>query len=291
MRKWATILVGIMLTASLAACGNDNSNKGAEAASNSAAAGEKANANTASNKEGVPEAKELIQNVADAGGLMSFTMDSTIEQKVKITADGQEQTQNISTKLKQDMVKEPIALYQEIVSTSEESSGATIKQYITEEGIYSQQDGGEWQKLPDESTAPIIEQLENTGSPEQQFKQFESIADQLTVTEEGGSYLLKANLSGDGVKELAKSYLTAQAGNAEVAALMDQMNIQSMDLSYKVNKETYYPEDMNAVTVMSMDFEGRTLSMTMDMKIKLSNFNKFETIEIPDDVKDSASEA
>ncbi|MDO7905572.1 hypothetical protein Q5741_04000 [Paenibacillus sp. JX-17] len=290
MKKWAVILTGVMLTASLSACSSNDEAKSDTPATSTSTPSTDASATKASEETKVPTTKELVQKVTEAGAsLKSFSMESTINQSLTMTVDGKEQKQDISMKTKQDMVKEPFAMYQEIESNIPgASNGETIKQYITEDGIYSQQNGT-WVKLPDESAKPLLEQMKNAGSPEQQFKQFDSIADQAKVTDEGDTYLLKANLSGDGVKELAKSFLEQSEGaNAQAAQLLDQMDIKSMDMSYSVDKKTNYPVDTNVNMVMTMDVEGQKIDMVMDMKGKISKHNSIDKIDIPAEVTNSA---
>ncbi|WP_138493620.1 DUF6612 family protein [Paenibacillus pinistramenti] len=295
MKKLAVILAGLMLTAGLTACGSKEETESAAAAaeSSSNAAVETASTNSAAAAEtdtGVPTVKELIQKVTEAGtGLKSFAMDSTIDENVTMTIDGEQQTQNISMKTKQEMVKEPFAIYQEVTSNlPDDQGGGTIKQYITQDGIYSQVNGS-WMKLPDESAAPILEQMKNAGSPEQQFKQFESIADKAEVTDQGDVYLLKANLSGNGVKELAKSFLLQNEGaNEQTEQLLEQMDIKSLDMSYTVDKKTYYPVDINVNMEMGMTVEEQEVSMIMKMAGKVSKANEIGSIEIPAEVTGAA---
>ncbi|EPY06003.1 hypothetical protein PAALTS15_17146, partial [Paenibacillus alvei TS-15] len=67
---------------------------------------------------------------------------------------------------------------------------------------------GQWTKMPDDMKAQILEGAEKGASPEQSLERFKSIAKDTKVSEEGTNYILTAELSGDGMKELAKSLMT-----------------------------------------------------------------------------------
>ncbi|HEY2495057.1 MAG TPA: DUF6612 family protein [Paenibacillus sp.] len=284
MKKWTALLLGALLVVSLTACGEAKSDTPAASGTNTTAEA-KPNEDTK-----VPTAKELIEKVTAAGAeLKSFSMESTIDQNMVMSMNDQKQEQKVNMKMKTDTVKEPFAVYQEIKMTTPGVDAAQdIKQYITTDGIYTSI-GGTWMKLPDESAAPLLAQMKSQGNPEQQFEQFNAIIDEVKVTEEGDFYLLKANVSGANVKELAKSFLNQNAGNdPQTAQLLEQMDIKSMEMSYSVDKKTYFPVDTTVAMEMDMEIEGQKIAMVMDMNSKLSNHNGVKEIKVPQEALDSA---
>ncbi|MGF7046864.1 hypothetical protein J2T13_001366 [Paenibacillus sp. DS2015] len=287
MRKWTAMLLGALLVVSITACSTD------EAKSDNTPATSEANttAETTTKEDAkVPTAKELIEKVTAAGAdLKSFSMDSTIDQNMVISTGDQEQEQKVHMKLKNDMVKEPFAVYQEINLTMPGTeTGQDIKQYITADGIYSST-GNVWMKLPAETAAPLLEQMKSQGSPEQQVEQFNAIIDKVEVTEEGDNYLLKATVSGPDVKEIAKSYMEQSAGsNPETAALLEQMDIKSMEMSYSVDKKNYFPVNTIVKMEMEMEMEGQKVGMVMDMSSTINNHNSVKEIKVPQEALDSA---
>ncbi|WIV19089.1 hypothetical protein QPK24_22700 [Paenibacillus polygoni] len=294
MKKWNVVIMGIILVLVLAACGNNDAEPSTGGTTEGAPA---ANDQTSGNNENVndaeqqtPTAEELLTQITEASkGIKSYSMDSKIEQNLTVTMDGQEQKQDVNMDMKTDLVLNPVSAYQEIKTSLPGQEGTQeIKQYITEDGVYTQM-GDAWMSLPEESTAPLLEQMKNQSNAGSQFEQLNSIANDLKVEEEGDVYWLKANLSGDKVKELATTMLSQSgATDPQMAAMMQQMNIKSMDISYSVDKETYYPKDLVYSMDMDMDMDGQALAIIMKMDSSLRDYNKTESIKVPQDVIDSA---
>lgn len=288
-------MMGILLVLVLAACGNNDAEPSTGGTTEGAPA---ANEQTSGNNENVndavqqtPTAEELLTQITEASkGIKSYSMDSKIEQNLTVTMEGQEQKQDVNMDMKTDLVLNPVAAYQEIKTSMPGQEGTQeIKQYITEDGVYTQM-GDAWMSLPEEATAPLLEQMKNQSNTGSQFEQLNSIANDLEV-EEGDVYWLKAKISGDKVKELATTMLSQSgATDPQMAAMMQQMNIKSMDISYSVDKETYYPKDLVYSMDMDMDMDGQALSIIMKMDSSLRDYNKTESIKVPQDVIDNAIE-
>lgn len=288
-------MMGLVLVLMLAACGNNDAEPSTESADGASTANEQTsgnNENVNGKEQQPPTAEELLTRITEASkGIQSYSMDSKIEQNLSITMEGQEQKQDINMDMKSDIVLNPIAAYQVIKTSMPGQEGTQeIKQYITEGGIYTQV-GDAWVTLPEESTAPLLEQMKNQSNTGSQFEQLSSISDDLKVEDDGDVYWLKAKLSGDKVRELATTMLSQSgATDPQMMAMMQQMNIKTMDISYSVDKETYYPKDLVYSMDMDMDMEGQALTILMKMDSTISDYNKKESIEVPQDVIDNAVE-
>ncbi|SDW89582.1 DUF6612 family protein [Paenibacillus sp. PDC88] len=297
MKKWKCSMIGMILVLMLAACGAENESQevtptdeaNTEATTGADNIEESTEAPAEETSAEIPTAEELLKQVSESSSsIESYSMDTNITQNITMAVDGQEQTQDVEMNMKQDMVLSPIAVYQEISTSLPAESGAQeIKQYITEDAIYSHVEGS-WMKLPQESIGPLVEQFKSQGSAAEQYDQLNSIANEIEVTEEGDVYWLKANLSGDGVKGLAQEMIAQQgATDPQMAAMMEQMDIKSIDLSYSVNKETYYPADMTYNMEMSMEMEGQNVTILMAMDGSFSKYNELDKIDIPQEVLDA----
>ncbi|MCM3128524.1 DUF6612 family protein [Paenibacillus provencensis] len=295
MKKWKCSIIGMILVLMLAACGTENqevtptdeADTGATTGVDNIEESTEPPVEEASGE--IPTAEELLKQVSESSSsIQSYSMDTNITQNITMAVEGQEQSQDVEMNMKQDMVLSPIAVYQEITTSMPELGGdQEIMQYITEDAIYSQVDGS-WMKLPQESIGPLVEQFKAQGSAAEQYDQLNSIASEIEVTEEGDVYWLKANLSGDGVKDLAQEMIAQQgAADPQMAAMMEQMDIKSIDLSYSVNKETYYPADMTYNMEMSMEMEGQNVTIVMAMDGSFSEYNELDGIEIPQEVLDA----
>ncbi|WP_019637066.1 DUF6612 family protein [Paenibacillus fonticola] len=297
MKKLTAVLLGAILLVGLTACGKDKeaagANANASAATNANSAETNANSKEAPETQALPTVDELITKATEASkDLKSFSMIADVEQKVTMEQDGEELHENIDISMTMDIQQDPIAMYQEMTMDLGAQGKTEIKQYITDEGIYSLIDGT-WVKLPAESLGDLVAQMEASANPEAQLEQFKSIAGDSKVTEEGDEYILSADLSGEGLKELAKDLMSqAGTGNAEQSeALMEMMTIKSIKITNAINKETYLSSRADVTMEMEMDIEGQKMTMEMVMKSTISNHNKVEEIKVPQDVIDSAIDA
>lgn len=294
MKKLTAVLLGAVLLVGITACGKEK-----EAANANANTPAPTNANASANEAapaqaegGIPTVDELITKSIEASkNLKSFTMDADIEQKMTIAQGDQEMNQDINIAMTMDVQQDPIAIYQEMTMDMGEIGKTEIKQYVTNDGIYTFADGT-WVKLPNEMMAEMVAQMEAAANPEAQLEQFKAIAEDSTVTEESDTYILSADLSGEGLKEMAKNLMSQSAGgNAEeTAAMMEMMNIKNIKISNAINKETYLPTKADVYMEMDMEVEGQSISMTMVMKSTISKQNELDEIKVPQEVIDTAVE-
>lgn len=287
MKRWTVVLLTVILAFGMTACGEE---KGANGAGDGGAAQNGTNNAQGAGEKTALTLDELIQKTAEAsGGLNSFSMEASVNQNISVTQGDQKQDQNVDMTMKIDTTKEPLGVYQEIQMSVPGSGNQEIKQYITDEGAYSGVNGA-WTKVQDDMKDQLIASLDQSISPEKQLEQFKSIAGETKVTEEGDEYVLTAEVSGDGVKELAKT-LMSQSGSADeqTAAMMEQMNIKDIKITYAVNKETFFPTKSNIEMTMDMEAEGQSVSLEMKMNSTISKHNEFDEIKVPQEVLDSAA--
>ena len=290
MKKWTAGLLSVILVMGITACSKD---KEAEKATTPPAAEQPAAGKTdetkaeAPKEAAVPSADELIQKSAEASQKMkSFSMDSDIKQNIVISAGESKQEQKVNISMKIDTTLDPMEMYQEMKMEMPGQGTQDIKQYITQKGIYSQV-GGQWVQIPKEQEQQILDSMKmTTQGPEKQLEQFKTISKDAKVSEEGDQYILTADVSGDNLKELAKTYM-GQAGG-EAAAMLEQMNIKSMKITLGVNKETYFATKTDLNMVMEMEQEGQKVSLEMEMTSGLSKHNEIDKIEVPKEALDGA---
>ncbi|CAI6082366.1 hypothetical protein PAECIP112173_03539 [Paenibacillus sp. JJ-100] len=285
MKKWTTIMIGALLAVSLAACGNDTDKSATPSAGN-----ETANESNkpAEQKAAVPTLDELLAKTSEASkALKSFTTDANIDQKIKVVAGEQSQDQEVKTSLKMDIIKDPMTIYQEVELDMPGQGKQNVKQYITSDNIYSQV-GDQWVTVPEDQAKELIEPMKASMNPEQELDQFKKVEDNIKITEEGDSYVMSADVSGDNVKDLAKSLMEQNGSDAQLQAMLEQMTIKSMKMKYMINKETSLLESVDVDMVMELEQEGQKMTMDMKMDTKFSNHDKVEEIKVPQEALDSA---
>jgi hypothetical protein len=297
LKKWTTLCMGVALSVALAACGNNEEAKpseGAATAAPSSAAATTAPEASASaapaeqTTDGVPTVDELIQKTAAAGAeLKGFAMDSQVKQKIVMKQGDQNTEQATDMTIKSQFTKDPLQMHQEIEMKLAGQGDQKMEQYVTADGFYSMTNG-QWMKMPSSMSEQVVAAMQQSASPEKQLEQFKAISEQTKITEDGDNYLLAAEVSGDSVKELAKSYMN-QGGSADpqMAAMMEQMNIKSMKISYAVDKKTYYPTKTDVTMVMDMTSGEQTMSMDMNMTATIKDHNKVTEIKIPQEALDA----
>jgi len=283
LKKWTAVLLGAILIMSLAACGKDDKAAGdatpPPTEQGTTTTEETPPAEEAPKEDALPTAEELLQKSAEASqNLKSFAMKGDIKQHIVVEGE-QKQEQNVSIELDSQITLDPVEMMQDFVMDSPDGKVA-MKQYITEDGIYMQMDD-QWMQVPKESEQEIRDGLDtDSASPEQQVEQFKSIAKDFKVSEEGDIYVLTADVSGDSLKELAKSMMN-QANDPQMEAMMDQMELKNIHIVYGVQKETYLPSTTDLDMTMVMDAEGEKVTLDMKMKSAYSKHNEIDKIEVP----------
>ncbi|WP_103108141.1 DUF6612 family protein [Brevibacillus reuszeri] len=278
MKKWSVLFLAVATAISVTACGSaekPNSNAQTNEAKQAAAA--------------IPTVEEMIEKTAKASAeLKSFSMDSKVNQNMVMSQGEQKQEQKVDMTMKSDFVKEPLQMYQEIQMKMPQGEQA-VKQYITNEGIYTQTNGT-WMKLPNEMKDQIVASMKASMAPEKQMEQFKKIVSDTKIAEDGSDYVISAELSGDNVKELAKELMSqAGAGAGEQAtAMLDSMNIKSLKIQNAVNKETYLPTRSVVNMTMEMEQEGQKISLEMETTSTFSKHNEVGEIKVPEEALKAA---
>ena len=278
-------MIGALLAVSLAACGNETDKSATPSAGNETATESN---KPAEQKAAVPTLDELLAKTSEASkALKSFTTEANIDQKIKVVAGEQSQDQEVKTSLKMDIIKDPMTIYQEVELDMPGQGKQNVKQYITSDNIYSQV-GDQWVTIPEDQTKELIEQMKASMNPEQELDQFKKVEENIKITEEGDSYVMSADVSGDNVKDLAKSLMEQNGSDAQLQAMLEQMTIKSMKMKYMINKETSLLESVDVDMVMELEQEGQKMTMDMKMDTKFSNHDKVEEIKVPQEALDSA---
>ncbi|MEQ7052778.1 DUF6612 family protein [Paenibacillus alvei] len=282
MKKWVALLLGAILVVSMTACGDKKDAAGANSSSTAQTTTE-----TEKKDAQVPSVDELIQKSIDASkSLKGFSSEGQVKQDITISQGDQKQEQNTDIKVKSDITKNPFNLHQEM-TMSVGGQEQKIVQYITKDGIYSQMNE-QWTKAADVK-AEVLEGAEKGVSPERFLEQFKTIAKDTKVSEEGTNYILTADLSGDGFKELAKALSQSGSGsNPQMEAMLEDMKINSIKMKFGVNKESYQPTISDIDMSMEAEEQGQKVELKMVMTSTFSKHNEIGEIKVPQEVLDSA---
>lgn len=308
MKKWTAILMVVILAVALAACGSKDTNNG-EPSNQTGAGNTEVNTNGNGNGNGGSNGgdgeqgeqpgnggreegsaskvtvDELIAKSAEASqSLESFAMEATVNQVIGMGEGDTATEQKVDMTMDSKLVRSPLQMYQ-IMEVGTPQGPQVIEQYIIDDVLYMNSNG-QWMKLPSEMNTEMVAAMENSLNPQAQLEQFKTIADQVRITETDKEYILHAELSGDNVKELAKSIMAQSGSGEEQAALLDMMNIQSIAISNGIDKASFYPTFTDVKMSMDMDQEGQKVSMDMNMVSNFSDHNNI-SIEVPQEALDA----
>lgn len=287
MKKFIMGLMALALVFSLAACGQS------ESASKNEDNDKKQEQQEAPKKE---EPKLTAQDVYDktmeaSEEIKSFAIKMDMEQEMSSGVE----SLKFDTAIDMDMTMDPLALYQKMTMTA---AGEEIvsETYFTEAGMYIYEPTtGIWVKYPDELVDPILEQSGEGNTPMSELQQLEDFADEITLKEEDKYYVLtlKADSSGkfnDLIQQTLKDTMPEELMEMPDVydAFMNNFKINSMEYEIVIDKETYYPVELNMEMDMDVTSEGETVKMVQSVKAEYSDYNKVDEIVIPQEALESA---
>lgn len=265
MKKIMLLVLSTLLVVVVAACGNDKSSSSTSKVD-----------------------KVLAEVVKENKDVKSLTQDAKINTEMTLAQGEQKQVQNMDMTMKMDVINEPFAAYQEIQMTMPGEGEQIIKQYITQEGIYSNING-EWIPIPEEVNEQLKASLKESANIESQMEQFNEVSKYLKLKEEKGQYILTADIPSDKIKEMAQSVLKqASRGNAETLAAMEQLDIKKMNVEYQIDKKTYQLAGAKIAMVMGVEEDGQKVDMKLNMDNKFSNINGVKEIVVPKEALNSS---
>ena len=291
MKKWAGLLLTLVLAFSITACGSKEKEGNTTAANGNKTENTSKSENKSEDNVAIPTLDELIKQAKDAKELNSYAMEIASKQNIKMEQGEEKQEQNMNLTMKAEYVGDPVQMHL-VTSIDEEVKKQDIEQYITKDGMYMLVNG-QWMHTQDASVDEVLNSTEGNADVSQQLEQFKSIGDQTKITAEGDNYVINADVSGDKIKELAKEVMTKNAGaganGAQVSQMLDMMNITEMKMTTTVQKDTLYPVSSKVKLVMDMEQEGQKVAMDMDMDISFSKHNEITEIKVPQEALDSAT--
>lgn len=288
MKKWAGLLLTVVLAVSITACGSKAKENAEPTAANTTKT-ENSATNQAENKETVPTLEELIKTASEANSeLKSYAMDISMAQNIVMEQGEQKQEQKISTTMKGEYIHDPLQMH---IATTMDVAGQKqdIEQYVSKDGMYMLV-GGTWNHTKDASIDELVKSTNETANVGDQLDQFKTISDQTTIAVEGDKYVISADVSGDQIKTLAKELMAKNAGDnaAQMNQMLDMMNITDMKLTTTIQKDTLFPVSSKVKLIMSMEQDGQKMSMDMDVNASFDKHNAISEITIPQEALDSA---
>jgi len=246
------------------------------------------------------ETKELsLQEVFDKSmnasnkELKSFSADMKMKQQMNSSMLNEEM--NMSMDMKMDYIADPISWYQ-VLQMSIEDTGESLnmESYLTKDGYYLFDEmSGQWMKLPSEMANQMTQLPENQSNPIDQIEQLKPFLKEFSMEQEGDHYVLKMDGSGDKFSELITDMILGSLGTdgaQEAKDLFSQLSIEKLSYTIHINKDTFFPTYISMVMESNFTIDGESIFMHQELEGTYSNYNNIKSIEIPEEVLNSATE-
>jgi hypothetical protein len=277
-------IISLLFALLLAGCGQstastEKEDKAAETAETEAKTKEKSEIDkNATSQEVLAAASEK------SAELKNFAMDGTL----KMIMTTEEGTMETNAEMQTKTNVEPLFM-QQTMQMEAEGQTNTIEMYMDEEFIYIKdvQSGG-WVKM--KQAGPGMGEMMNqqkTMTPAEQIKKLEQMADDIQMEQTENEYIF--NVKGNGEKLMS---LTGNMMGSDPAmqAALEQMDIEQIDYTYTLDKETYFPKSLKMDIKMFVTENEQKIEMQQTITSEFSEMNELENFSIPEEVLKEAVE-
>lgn len=286
MKKWTQLVAASVLTMGLAACG--------QTAEPTPETGKEETSNLT-----LEEVFDKSMKVSNETESLSAKIDMT----QKMEQPSQDLSMETASVMDMDITMDPLALYQTGTTTmkadgSEKAESMKMEMYMTEAGFFmNDETTGQWIKMPSEMYDQITQMSKQQSDPSQQLKQLEAFKDDFNFEQTDSEYVLKLAAAGDKFNALIEDQMSqfmpeveGEDNQAMVDELMAGMNIEKVNYTIYIDKETFQTNKMDVVMDMTMEMDGQSMEITQDMKADYSNYNGVEPIAVPEEISNNAVE-
>jgi hypothetical protein len=218
-----------------------------------------------------PAAEEILSQSYKANEeLHSFEMSMTT--KATIMMDGLEQT--TESNFGGSIVQDPFEFKLKMKAMGEE-----METYLKDGMIYMYEPTTDmWLKMESASQSTIPNPGEATQNPADRLKEIQELSDSIEVTETDTAYLLNVAIAEDKMMEVMEqelgTYMTEMQG-------AEDLTFDQFEYMITIDKETSYMTSTTFDIAGSMTAAGAETQFDSVLHLDMSNFNGFETIELP----------
>lgn len=278
MKKWTTIVSAGLLAFALSACGQT--------------AEPKKDPVTGKEEEVVVKSDLTAEEVLEKANAAAETQQSMhMEMDIDQTIEAGDETQDVKSNVDSEMILEPLALRQ-TVNMQVAGEEVAVEQYMTEDGFFMKDpESGEWMKLPNEMYEQMTGQMAESMNSPVDYSIYKEFGEDFTFEQTNDEYVLKLKGSGDKFNSIVKETMEqnmAAGMDEQMMEIISQMNIESIDMEFTIDKETFFTKDLDMTMVMTMEQEGQKMKISQKMKGTISKINEIEEIKVPKEIIDNA---
>ena len=230
----------------------------------------------------------IVKALEATESLTSYTFEFDMEQKMDMI--GNEMIMKGKTVM--DVVLNPLSIYQKMdmtITINGESRDMGTETYFTPEGIYASDSvTNGWLKLPDE----LWEGTQSSGTQkgiEDQLKLLNEFMDSITMEQESSHYVLTIKGNDVSFAKLVNALALSNV-DEETFMLAGDMTIEQFEYIMHFDKTNFYPIKNEIKSVVTFSGDGESTTFYQTLTGTYSNHNKFDKIEIPDEVINSVRE-
>ncbi|GAF19169.1 hypothetical protein JCM19046_3800 [Bacillus sp. JCM 19046] len=178
------------------------------------------------------------------------------------------------------------------MTASEMGMTIGMEQYIQDGIMYMQNPmGGEWLKMDMSDELAMTEDYKM--DTQEQIDLLLDSSDQVTMTEDGDSYVL--TLEGDeaSYQELIQSFMEMgqddmMMSGQDMEMMMESLDIENMSYTLRINQDTFLQEAVTMAVDMMIEEEGEMVTVSMNVDGTFSMYDEIDEIDVPQEAIDNA---
>ncbi|MFC4620451.1 DUF6612 family protein [Camelliibacillus cellulosilyticus] len=154
----------------------------------------------------------------------------------------------------------------------------------------------QWIKVSDVSDELNLNKTSANVDPKKLFDQLKDVVDKMELKDTKDGYEFHVKSTDGKMDKFLKKYVKEsmpndQQSSKDIEQAIDNMKIKKVDLTYIIDKKTYYPKKFNMnLTADLKDESGNKMTINENAKSSYHDINKTDAIKVPDDVKNNAIE-
>lgn len=255
--------------------------------------------------EGGETAEEVVsQSQAVMNDIESYVLSMDMLQTMNL--DGMdEEAMSVRSTQTMEMTMDPMTFKQDITMNYEDmdemgemddSEGQiSYQSFFTEnDGLFMEDPMMErWMKFPDSYLDDFLAMSDLQLNPEEQLDFLEDYVTDLSMEEDDQYYYITLQTEDLNLEELMQELQGFDAdipGMEGMDELFGSMDLQELDFSITIEKETYHQTAGSMTMVMAIDMMGQEMITHQTSDMSMSDFNTIDPITIPNEVLENAEE-
>lgn len=231
--------------------------------------------------------------------MQSAKANIVMDQVTAMTLEGEEMNMTSSTNMDMEMTVKPVAFFVDGTVTMEmagesEAMDMPLQMYMTEADGFYMNDfmTGGWSKLPENLTEDMLAQMGAQADASEQLKQLKGFINDFTFEQTDDAYILTLVADGEKFNEVMLGQVMGslnQLGEDE-QSLLEGITFEDAKYVITIDKKTFDTVKMDMDFIMNMDVMGQQSKVDTKSTVTYSEFDNVDTITIPQEVLDTATE-